>query len=81
MQQQPIKIDLEKTDEFECYSCSGKIFEQIYFIRTISPLLSPTGNKEMIPIPVFACVRCRAVADITKPVQRKGLIQKFFSDK
>ena len=42
-------------------------FIKAYFIRRISPLMSPTGQEAMIPIEVFSCGNCGKVPDKMMP--------------
>ena len=58
MQQPQLNIDLSQTTEETCESCGHSVFTQAYKMRKLSALLSPTGQESMIPIQVFACVKC-----------------------
>ena len=41
-----------------CESCGNDTFVQVYRMRKLSALLSPTGKPTMIPIQIFACAKC-----------------------
>ena len=44
--------------------CGNYSFIKSYFIRRVSPLMSPTDIKKlMIPIEVFSCGNCGKVPD------------------
>jgi predicted RNA-binding Zn-ribbon protein involved in translation (DUF1610 family) len=58
MNQQQINIDLSQTTEEVCEKCGNNTFVQVYQMRKLSALLSPTGQETMIPIQVFACAKC-----------------------
>jgi predicted RNA-binding Zn-ribbon protein involved in translation (DUF1610 family) len=58
MNQQQINLDLSQTTEEVCEKCGNNTFIQVYQMRKLSALLSPTGQETMIPIPVFACAKC-----------------------
>ena len=58
MNQQQINIDLSQTTEEVCEKCGNNTFVQVYQMRKLSALLSPTGQEAMIPIQVFACAKC-----------------------
>ena len=58
MNQQQINIDLNQTTEEVCEKCGNNTFVQVYQMRKLSALLSPTGQETMIPIQVFACAKC-----------------------
>ena len=48
---------------FKC-DCGGVIFTEKLFIKKLSALLSPSGNEEIIPIPVLICEECGKVPAI-----------------
>lgn len=62
--QAPIRINLADADTVKCDNCGDERFEPVYFIKRLSPLISPTGKEEIIPIgppitnPIFACYSC-----------------------
>jgi len=58
MQQPQLNIDLSQTTEEVCESCGNTTFTQVYKMRKLSALLSPSGQESMIPIQVFACAKC-----------------------
>ena len=58
MTENNFNIDINQTTELTCESCGHNHFEQIFMIRKLSPLLSPTGQPALIPIPVYACTKC-----------------------
>ena len=57
-QQPQMKVDLSQTTAETCESCENDTFTQVYQMRKLSALLSPTGEPTMIPIQVFACAKC-----------------------
>ena len=57
-QQQQMQVDISQTTEEVCESCGNDTFTQVYKMRRLSALLSPTGKPTMIPIQVFACHKC-----------------------
>ena len=58
-QQQPqMNIDFSQTTAEICEKCENETFVQVYQMRKLSALLSPTGQEAMIPIQVFACAKC-----------------------
>ena len=58
-QEQPkVNIDINKTTAEVCESCENDTFSQVFKMRKLSALLSPTGEPTMIPIQVFACAKC-----------------------
>ena len=57
-QQPQMNIDFSQTTAEVCESCKNETFTQVYQMRKLSALLSPTGQETMIPIQVFACAKC-----------------------
>jgi len=70
-----IKINLEQTKPLKCKNdlgfvnggqCNGEVFSQVFFIRIVPALLSPTMREEIVPVPAFRCVKCNFVAELTQ---------------
>ena len=57
-QQPQMQVDLSQTTAEICEKCENDTFVQVYKMRKLSALLSPTGQPTMIPIQVFACAKC-----------------------
>ena len=57
-QQPQMNIDFSQTTPEVCEKCENETFIQVYQMRKLSALLSPTGKPTMIPIQVFACAKC-----------------------
>lgn len=57
-EQPGLNVDFSQTTEECCESCGNNTFVQVYQMRKLSALLSPTGQEAMIPIQVFACAKC-----------------------
>ena len=58
MQQPQLNIDLSQTTEEVCEACENPTFIQVYKMRKLSALLSPTGESAMVPLEAFACDKC-----------------------
>ena len=52
-----MKVDISKATDLVC-ECGSKLFRPVMAIKTLSALVSPTGQETMIPIQVFACAKC-----------------------
>ena len=57
-QQPQMNIDFSQTTAEVCEKCENDTFTQVFQMRKLSALLSPTGEQSMIPIQVFACTKC-----------------------
>ena len=53
-----MQVDLNQTTESVCEACGNDTFVQVYKMRKLSALLSPTGKPTMIPMQIFACAKC-----------------------
>lgn len=61
MEPQQFNIDLSQTTPVVCDECGNEHFVQVNMMRKLSPMLSPTGEPALIPIPVYACSKCSYV--------------------
>lgn len=59
-----LTIDTVKSSPFAECECGGKVFSEKTMFKLISAILSPTGNQEAIPIPVFVCDKCGKIQSI-----------------
>ena len=57
-QQPQMNIDFSQTTAEVCEECENETFTQVYRMRKLSALLSPTGEPAKIPIQIFACAKC-----------------------
>ena len=61
------QININDTEAVKCEECGNYSFIKSYFIRRISPIVSPTGKEAMIPIEVFSCGNCGKVPESMMP--------------
>tara|TARA_R110002167_G_scaffold266870_1_gene473639 strand:- start:595 stop:819 length:225 start_codon:yes stop_codon:yes gene_type:complete len=62
-QQPQMNVDFNQTSGVECEKCENATFTQVFYIRKLSALLSPSGEESLIPVPTFACAECGHVND------------------
>ena len=60
-QEPPQQIDIGDTETIVCEKCGNASFIQSFFLKRISPLVSPTGKEAIVPIQVFACGNCGSI--------------------
>ena len=68
--QQPsprLNINVSDLTDFACAECQGKYFRQITLFKRLSPLVSPTGKEQLIPVPSFRCDDCGHVNEEFAP--------------
>lgn len=41
--------------------CGGMLFREDIFFKVLSPIISPSGKEEVVPMPVFVCTKCGKV--------------------
>jgi len=66
--EQQMNIDLNNTTEIVCEGCGNNTFRPIFFLRRLSPLLSPDGNARLIPVDSLACLKCDYVNKDFSPI-------------
>ena len=58
-----------------CENCGHDKFDQVFVIKKVPALLSPTGKEIKLPIPVFECTKCNHVSKEMYPVElEKGSV-------
>jgi len=57
-QQPQMNVDFNQTTSLTCDECEHETFTQVFYIRKLSALLSPSGEETLIPVPTFACAKC-----------------------
>ena len=57
-QQPQMNVDFSQTQSLKCDECGKDTFTQVFYIRRLSALLSPSGEESLIPVPTFACASC-----------------------
>jgi hypothetical protein len=67
MEKEKLRIDLKEAPWMEC-SEGNKVFETKVLFKRISPLLSPTGKEEFVPLETIVCDKC-------------GKVPKFFYER
>ena len=68
-QKPQINVDFSQTTGLECDKCKNETFQETFYIRKLSALLSPTGEESLIPVPTFACAEC---GNVNEGFQPKG---------
>ena len=69
-QQPQMNIDFSQTTAEVCEKCENDTFIQVYQMRKLSALLSPTGTEAKIPIQVFACAKCNHINESFIPKEK-----------
>ena len=56
--QQQLDMSKFKTVECEVKDCTETSFFQLFEVRKMSSLVSPTGKEMIVQVPVFKCSGC-----------------------
>ena len=64
--QTQVQVDLKDADTMKCDGCDNSVFIPAFFIKRLSPIVSPTGKEALIPIQVYSCGNCGKVPDKLK---------------
>ena len=59
--QPKVKVDLSQADTVKCEKCGNYSFIQSFFLKRISPVMSPTGQEAIVPVQVYSCGNCGTV--------------------
>jgi len=58
-----MNINTNELETVKCSSCGHRFFNQIYIMKKVSSIQSPTGQEMFIPFPLFACLGCGSLFD------------------
>ena len=50
-----------------CEDCGNGVYIPAFFLKRLSPLMSPTGKEALVPIQVYSCGDCGKVPDKLMP--------------
>lgn len=54
------QLNMDPSDllDVTCNECDSNVFQQVYFIKKISEVISPNGEEGLFPVPSFRCAEC-----------------------
>ncbi len=61
MSNQELRVNLKDMQDYKCEDCGGSKFKDIYIIKKISALLSPSGKEMLYPVQLYACLVCNHI--------------------
>tara|TARA_R100000808_G_C2080635_1_gene104622 strand:- start:48 stop:293 length:246 start_codon:yes stop_codon:yes gene_type:complete len=64
--QQQVQVDLNDAETMKCEDCGNSVFIPAFFLKRLSPIVSPTGQEALIPIQVYSCGNCGKVPEKLK---------------
>jgi predicted nucleic acid-binding Zn ribbon protein len=62
-----INVKLEDLADVKCDECEGEYFRMVMMMKRLSPLVSPSGQEQMVPIQIFRCDDCGHVNEVFLP--------------
>ena len=66
-----LNIKPEDLKDIVCDNCGGKYFRQVSAFKRISPLVSPSGKEQIVPVPTFSCDDCGFINEEFRPIEGK----------
>ena len=73
MDQPKLNLTIDQTQSVQCEQCGHNVFEEGLIIRKASGILTGTGQTSYMPIPIFACQKCKHVNSEFLPKELKDL--------
>ena len=58
---QQVQVDLSQAETMKCEYCGNYVFIKGTVLKRLSPLVSPTGQEEIVPIEIYSCGNCGEV--------------------
>ena len=65
MNQPGMQVDLSKATDIVC-KCGSKLFRGVVAMKTLSALVSPTGQETLVPMKLYACIKCDEIPEKLK---------------
>jgi DNA-directed RNA polymerase subunit RPC12/RpoP len=56
-----LNITIDKTTGVVCEECGCNVFTEVLMLRKASKFITGTAQDALIPIPVFACAKCKHI--------------------
>lgn len=56
-----LRVNLKDMQDYKCDDCGEGKFKDVYLIKKISALVSPSGKEMLYPIQVYACLSCNHI--------------------
>jgi len=61
--QAQVKVDLRDAETIKCNDCDNYLFITSFVLKKLSAIVSPNGQEALIPVQVYSCGNCGAVAE------------------
>ena len=62
-----INVRLDDLTDVKCDDCGGEYFRAAMLMKRLSPLVSPTGKEQIVPIQIYRCDDCGHVNEVFIP--------------
>jgi hypothetical protein len=53
--------DMSQAEEYLCERCEHPFFTTVLMVKKLSALISPSGQSQLVPHPVFQCCECKYI--------------------
>lgn len=62
-----MNINFSELHDVECEECGSTHFQQVFLLKKVPAVLSPTSQPTLAPAPVFRCVECGHINEELMP--------------
>lgn len=62
-----MNIDFSDLDDVKCDECGATQFEQVFLLKKVPAVLSPTSQSTLAPAQVFRCADCGHINEELMP--------------
>ena len=62
-------INYSQTEAMKCEECESEVFQPAVLLRRVSALVSPSGKETVMPVQIFACIKCGHVNEDMYPIE------------
>jgi hypothetical protein len=56
-----MQIDFSELEDVKCDECDCTHFEEVYLLKKVPAIISPTAQSTLAPAQIFRCVECKHV--------------------
>lgn len=56
-----MNLTIDQLTPVACQNCQGEVFNEGFFLRELSPLITGERETKLAPIPVFVCIHCKEI--------------------
>ena len=62
-----MNIDFSQLESLKCDNCGSEHFEQVFLLKRVPAVVSPTATPTIAPAQIFRCAECKHVNEELMP--------------